>query len=303
MLKGKESIHFNADASNTELLFRIIHSVNQLSIYGSVSHCCAQFGLTEEENGTRKISRQRRFREQRNTEKRECTRSKLFGTSSKTRPGKPVCGKRITVPDDSFHKGLPRRIVLALGIGWYEIQDQTWRGRRFWTNHNIMSKIHTFSRRPTLQSLCSNSWRTTIGSVIEVHIGKIIDNFGFEIAIPSPNNPRRTSCVLKYLHSEKSQNVKKSHNAEKIGMWILLENSVKRMKTKVKMVKWKWYIYIHRYIWKNQKRAQKSGWTRMAGARPLIKHGVSCICNTVRAVEHHWRSVINASALPAEDPA
>ena len=30
-LKGKETIHFNADASNTELLFRIIHSVNQLS--------------------------------------------------------------------------------------------------------------------------------------------------------------------------------------------------------------------------------------------------------------------------------
>ena len=34
-LKGKETIHFNADASNTELLFRIIHSVNQLSILRS----------------------------------------------------------------------------------------------------------------------------------------------------------------------------------------------------------------------------------------------------------------------------
>ena len=50
MLKGKETIHFNADASNTELLFRISHSVNQLSIYGADSNWCHQFGLTEKEN-------------------------------------------------------------------------------------------------------------------------------------------------------------------------------------------------------------------------------------------------------------
>ena len=46
---GRE--HFNADASNTELLFRIIHSVIHLSIYGAVSSWCEQFGLTEEEKG------------------------------------------------------------------------------------------------------------------------------------------------------------------------------------------------------------------------------------------------------------
>ena len=48
---NRDTIHFNADASNTELLFRIIHSVNQLSIYGAVSNWCEQFGLTEEEKG------------------------------------------------------------------------------------------------------------------------------------------------------------------------------------------------------------------------------------------------------------
>ena len=46
---GRDTIHFSADASNTELLFRIIHSVNQLSIYGAVSTWCEQFGLKEEE--------------------------------------------------------------------------------------------------------------------------------------------------------------------------------------------------------------------------------------------------------------
>ena len=34
---GRDTIHFNADASNRELLFRIIHSVNQLSIYGAAT--------------------------------------------------------------------------------------------------------------------------------------------------------------------------------------------------------------------------------------------------------------------------
>ena len=33
---NRDTIHFNADASNTELLFRIIHSGNQLSIYRSL---------------------------------------------------------------------------------------------------------------------------------------------------------------------------------------------------------------------------------------------------------------------------
>ena len=51
---NRDTIDFNADASNTELLFRIIHSANQLSIYGAVSNWCERFGLTEEEVGQEK---------------------------------------------------------------------------------------------------------------------------------------------------------------------------------------------------------------------------------------------------------
>ena len=39
---GKKSIHFNGIDSNTELLFRIIQSVNQLSIYGAVADPCEE---------------------------------------------------------------------------------------------------------------------------------------------------------------------------------------------------------------------------------------------------------------------
>ena len=48
-LKGKENININADASNTELFFRIIHSANQLSIYGAVSQWSEQFDLNRGE--------------------------------------------------------------------------------------------------------------------------------------------------------------------------------------------------------------------------------------------------------------
>ena len=41
------TIHFNADASNTELFFQKIHSANQLSIYGAVSNWCEEFGEWE----------------------------------------------------------------------------------------------------------------------------------------------------------------------------------------------------------------------------------------------------------------
>ena len=49
--KGKETIRFNGDSLNTELLFRTTHSVNRLSICGAVANWSEQFGLTEEHKG------------------------------------------------------------------------------------------------------------------------------------------------------------------------------------------------------------------------------------------------------------
>ena len=54
--EGWNIIHFNGDSSNAELLFRIMHPVNQLSVYGAVANWCQQFGLTEEEKGRIKLS-------------------------------------------------------------------------------------------------------------------------------------------------------------------------------------------------------------------------------------------------------
>ena len=50
-LKGKETIHFYADTSNTELLFRIIQCANQLSFFGAFSTWWEELGLKPYERG------------------------------------------------------------------------------------------------------------------------------------------------------------------------------------------------------------------------------------------------------------
>ena len=42
---NRDTIHFTADASNTELLIPTIHSANQFSIHGAVSSWCEVFFL------------------------------------------------------------------------------------------------------------------------------------------------------------------------------------------------------------------------------------------------------------------
>ena len=41
--KGKVSIHFSADQDTVDTIYRIILSVNQLSIYGAVAAICEEF--------------------------------------------------------------------------------------------------------------------------------------------------------------------------------------------------------------------------------------------------------------------
>ena len=46
---NKDTIHYSADDSNTELLHRTIQSANQLSIYGAVARWCEDFGMKSDE--------------------------------------------------------------------------------------------------------------------------------------------------------------------------------------------------------------------------------------------------------------
>ena len=104
----------------SEPLFRIIHSVNQPSIYGGVSNWCEQFGLTEDEKGTRKNSRQRRIREESNTEESEFTRSELFGIFSKTGIWKQLAKKNIQ-DFESLSETVQFTTVCEDASFWYKV--------------------------------------------------------------------------------------------------------------------------------------------------------------------------------------
>ena len=111
----------------------------------------------------KKIRETERIRDFFCVDKCEIIRSKTFGIFSKIGIWKLFAGKhrglRITVRDNSIHKGVRTCIVRAQGIRWYELRNSTWRGRRFWADHSRMPRIHAFSSKPTIQSLFSNCWR------------------------------------------------------------------------------------------------------------------------------------------------
>ena len=116
-----------SDASNTELLFRIIHSVNQLSIYGAVSNWCAQFGLTEDEKGQE--STLEKVVESVNKGILKSVNSQevnFFGIFSKTSIWKKLSGEHSGLRTLSETIQFTRVcMVLVQGIGWYELPDQT----------------------------------------------------------------------------------------------------------------------------------------------------------------------------------
>ena len=63
----------------------------------------------------------------------------------------------ITFQHRSVYEGLRKRFVLAQGVGWYDLQADSWLGRCFWSFHPSMLSVHMSSSRPKIQSVCGNS--------------------------------------------------------------------------------------------------------------------------------------------------
>ena len=114
--KNRDTIHFNADASNTDLWFRIIHSANQLSIYGAVSNWCEQFGLTEEGKG-----------QVNPLGKKESVTKGVLRSVKNLLVSSPrlASGSSLWENISSIHTGMRRRNFRASGFSWYELQNQT----------------------------------------------------------------------------------------------------------------------------------------------------------------------------------
>ena len=105
---GRNTIHFTADSAKFELLFRTIHSANQLSICGAVSSWCEDFA--------EKIPGQTSMGVDRSVSKAIDPLSKQLNLQNVA--SQVVDGKRATVIGSSSQSGKSSRIR----IGWEEKQ-------------------------------------------------------------------------------------------------------------------------------------------------------------------------------------
>ena len=96
----RSTIDFNADSWNTELLFRTIHSSNQLSIYGTVSSWCGEFGQESNE----KESTVENFAAKENEQLLKNVKPQEVNSLAQTsRSNDPVSGNRLRECQDVKH--------------------------------------------------------------------------------------------------------------------------------------------------------------------------------------------------------
>ena len=200
MLKGKETIHFNADASNTELLFRIIHSVNQLSIYGAVSNWCEQYGLRANEKG------QERYLGKGEAVNKEILKSVIsqevnsLGSSPRQASGNRL---RENIQDfESLSETIQFTKVCELASFWFRVSAGMSHKTKpdeddgFGDPIPVCREYKLPRATPLSRAHAEIPGETIIGPVIEVHVIQVFGTHGLAIETPSPNNPKRTSSVL-----------------------------------------------------------------------------------------------------------
>ena len=158
--EGKETTHFNADASNTELLFRFIHSVNQLSICGVLSNWCEKFRLTEEEQGHEK---QKESVTKGFFDKCTITRSKTFVSSPRTVSGNSLW-ENIQEFESVSETNRFTRVCDLASFQHRVLAGMTCKTRPDGDNGYGQIIPYTLSRVNSIQSLCSNSRRNNCGT-------------------------------------------------------------------------------------------------------------------------------------------
>ena len=187
-LKGKETIHFNADASNTKLLFRIFHSVNPLSIYGAI-----RFDRRRKKDKKELSTKENPWAKENYRAWNHKKWSFLYLLQDKHLE----TVSRENIQDfESLSGALQFTRVCEDASFWYRVSA----GMRYKTKPDEddgSGQIIPLCQEYTLSSVNPRSsvfaaipGGTTIGPVIEVQILKILANFGLGIAIPSPNGSK-----------------------------------------------------------------------------------------------------------------
>ena len=154
---NRDAIHFNADSSNTEFLFRTIHSANQLSIYGAVQIWCEEFGQRPIE----KEPTSERFMAKENEQLLENVKPQEVNSSVKIQ-GEMIqhsekdC-ENVFRTSKHWYKKLRRCVILEKSLYWNVLQNCSRRRWWFWRWNFSMQRVYTPSCWVRFQNFCRNS--------------------------------------------------------------------------------------------------------------------------------------------------
>ena len=186
--KVKPPFTSNGDSMNTELLFQTIHSVNHL-------------GSTEEEKKGRRTKWWPSWNQKKYNSGYLLRHEQLETWCKKTFRA----SKRLPVRYSwhNYAKKPTSNIVLQLGKQ-YKTRPE---GDDGWRTITPLCREYSSSRS-------SYSEGTIFGPVLEVHIVKVLDGYGIDVAIPSIENPTYTSYVVKSRETERFVNEIHDHIEE-----------------------------------------------------------------------------------------
>ena len=145
-----------------QLLFRIIHSVNQLSIHGAVANWYEQFGLTEEEKEQEWLLGRKEPVTKGVFPSVNSQEVKLLVPSPRLAPGnrlrRNIQGFKSLSETIRFTRYCEDASFVGLHLVWATKPDLT-RTTVLGSWFHYAENMRFFSSKPPIQSLCSNSWR------------------------------------------------------------------------------------------------------------------------------------------------
>ena len=198
--KGKDTIHFNGEHSNIDLLYRTVHSANQLSTHGAVTKRCETQSRTDSGKKTHYGSESARRKSREIDMKREELKSLV------DIPKLPnALGNRMLQNVDNFESMSRGGQIefLRTPAGFYHTVQV---GRIFttirqkddgWRRCTSLSKEYTKLRKDKdSRPYPSIDAYQQIGPVLNIVIAKVLDVCGIEVQVPPLSNPKDSTWTL-----------------------------------------------------------------------------------------------------------
>ena len=185
----REAVHFNAESKNSELLFKIIFSANQLSVYEAAANWCYQLGSKKsEEPGNPSVHEEIVNKGLMNSVEADEVNSLVSTARLIAAPGNRLSGDVKTFDDMPWHSQF---CTLCDLVSWRKVQSDGF----FITKPSstdghggidTQCKEKTFSRSdPRGRTLYEIPGGTNIGPVSEIKVVRIVGIYALESAVPS----------------------------------------------------------------------------------------------------------------------